>query len=157
MRIEKRGGVECLVGVETGPNACREKFDGTHRTICTHHLDGEHISLGGHVDDDAYRIDARWPIEPGSASPEPTSTAESSATRFLTPDEVRVAQAPHVLAAIERINAELASGVRSFAVNEPLFEEIKRGLQEAGWTVLGATTANGRTSFGLREKKGGEG
>jgi hypothetical protein len=66
----------------------------------------------------------------------------------------RAAQAPRVASEIERINAALVVGVRDFSVNAPLFEDIGRALEAAGWTAI-VSTADGRTSFEVREKPEG--
>lgn len=149
MKIEKRDGEEWLVNAPDELSDClRRAVPDDEDTTCCYHLNGEHIAVNG-----MRRILARWPIEPAS----PVEAPAQPAPRFLTPDEVRVAQVAHVAKEIERINAELAPGVRSFAVNVPLFEDIKPALQAAGWSVNGVMTANGRTSFVVRERKGVEG
>jgi hypothetical protein len=164
MRIESRVDGEWLVDVVGDFSdcdkelACSRHCDGYHiaggeydadgaiKIIC-HHLNGEHLAVSHPRRDGASEILARWPIDPATAT---------TAPRILTPAEARAAQAPYVAKEIERINEGLAMGMRSFAVNAPLFEDVKRALTTAGWVALNDGEAHGRVSFAVRERAEGE-
>jgi hypothetical protein len=141
MRIESRVDGEWLVDVVGDFSDCDKEL------ACSRHCDGYHIAGGEYDADGAIKIIARWPIDPATAT---------TALRILTPAEARAAQAPYVAKEIERINEGLAMGMRSFAVNAPLFEDVKRALTTAGWVALNDGEAHGRVSFAVRERAEGE-
>jgi hypothetical protein len=145
MRIEKRSDADYLIGAPVECDGCDEVSEDGE--VCCHHLNGEHLAVSHPRSDGACEILARWPIDPATAT---------TAPRILTPAEARAAQAPYVAKEIERINEGLAMGMRSFAVNAPLFEDVKRALTTAGWVALNDGEAHGRVSFAVRERAEGE-
>ena len=139
-RIAVYPGAEYLVRADRPDRPCRAT-NGEY--LCSLELehDGEEHVAAGMPCIYGEPVYARWPVDP---------TAAQSTPRILTPVEVRAAQAPHVAKEIQRINAGLAMGVRAFEVNAPLFEEIERALESAGWRAADASTRDGRTAFVVR-------